>query len=182
MKFTTDRPFADPEKAAHRLMQHAHAFEPVDGRIYIEHLNGPFLFGDKGTPEEYKVGLDLAIERGWLVLHESGTFVRLTQVGADLFACEQPGNRALSKSPAGTVLSGFRRHRLPISEVVEPAPLVDRSAAHPAMKAAGVPRQLLFLARRVDRRAARAGEMHDQFEIGRHPPMMDLDLAFFQCG
>ena len=32
-------------------MQHAHAFEVVqDGRIYIEVLNGPFLFGDKGTP------------------------------------------------------------------------------------------------------------------------------------
>jgi hypothetical protein len=25
-------------------------------------------------------------DRGWLVLHESGTFVRFTQAGADLFA------------------------------------------------------------------------------------------------
>ena len=41
MKFTTDRPFADPEKAARRLMEHARAFEPVqDGRIYIEKING----------------------------------------------------------------------------------------------------------------------------------------------
>ena len=31
-------------------------------------------------------GLDLAIERGWLAMHESGTFVRFTQAGADLFA------------------------------------------------------------------------------------------------
>jgi hypothetical protein len=31
-------------------------------------------------------GLDLAIERGWLELHDSGTFVKLTQGGADLFA------------------------------------------------------------------------------------------------
>jgi hypothetical protein len=68
-------------------MQHAHAFEPVqDDRIYVEVLNGPFLFGDKGTPAEYKAGLDLAIERGWLELHDSGTFVKLTQGGADLFA------------------------------------------------------------------------------------------------
>ena len=45
MKFTTDRVFADPEKAARRLMQHAHAFETVqDGRIYIEKLNGAFLY------------------------------------------------------------------------------------------------------------------------------------------
>jgi hypothetical protein len=47
-----------------------------DGRIYIELINGPFLFREKGTPAEYKAGLDLAIERGWLDLHESGTFVR----------------------------------------------------------------------------------------------------------
>jgi hypothetical protein len=87
MKFTTDRPFADPEKAARRLMQHAHAFEVVqDGRIYIEKINGPFLSVDKGTPAEYAAGLALAIERGWLELHDSGTFVRLTQPGADLFA------------------------------------------------------------------------------------------------
>jgi hypothetical protein len=46
-------------------------------------VNGPFL---KGTPEEYKAGLDLVIERGWLVMHESGTFVKFTQAGSDLFA------------------------------------------------------------------------------------------------
>ena len=51
MKLIADRPFADPEKAARRLLEHAHAFETVqDGRIYIEKLNGPFLFGDKGRP------------------------------------------------------------------------------------------------------------------------------------
>jgi hypothetical protein len=74
MKFTTDRPFADAEKAARRLMQHAHACEVVqDGRIYIEKINGPFLYVDWGTPEEYAAGLALAIERGWLTMHESGT-------------------------------------------------------------------------------------------------------------
>lgn len=35
---------------------------------------------------EYKAGLDRAIANGWLVLHESGTFVKFTQAGADLFA------------------------------------------------------------------------------------------------
>ena len=48
--------------------------------------SGPILFREKGTPAEYKAGLDLAIERGWLVMHESGTFVRFTQAGAGLFA------------------------------------------------------------------------------------------------
>ena len=89
MKFTTDRPFADPEKAAHRLMQHAHAFETVqDGRIYIEKINGPFLYVDRGTPKEYAAGFDRAISLGWLEIHDSGTFVKLTQSGA---ACSTDG-------------------------------------------------------------------------------------------
>ena len=87
MKYATERPYSEPEIAARRLLEHAHAFEPVqDGRIYIEKLNGPFLFGDKGTPVKYAAGLALAIERGWLEMHDSGTFVKLTQCGADLFA------------------------------------------------------------------------------------------------
>ena len=57
MKYATDRPCADSEKAARRLTEHAQAFEPIqEGRIYIEKINGPFLFGDKGTPAEYSVG------------------------------------------------------------------------------------------------------------------------------
>jgi hypothetical protein len=87
MKYATARPYSDPERAARRLMEHAHAFQPRhDGRIYIEKINAPFLFNDKGTPAQYSAGLQLAIERGWLELHESGTFVKLTQSGADLFA------------------------------------------------------------------------------------------------
>jgi hypothetical protein len=53
----------------------------MDGRVPIERINGLFEF--KATPAEYKAGLDRAIENGWLVLHESGTFVRFTQAGAD---------------------------------------------------------------------------------------------------
>ena len=87
MKYASNRPYSDPEKAARRLMEHAQAFEPIqDGRIYIEKLNGPFLFGDKCTPTEYSAGLKLAIERGWLQLHESGTYVKFTPAGADLLA------------------------------------------------------------------------------------------------
>jgi len=87
MKFTADRFYSDPERAARKLLEIANSVEVVqDRRIYIELINGPFLFREKGTPDEYKAGLDMAIERGWLVLHESGTFVRFTQAGADLFA------------------------------------------------------------------------------------------------
>jgi hypothetical protein len=87
MKFVEPRPFADPEVAARKLVELANAFEPVrDGRIYIEKINGPFLFELKGKPAEYKAGLDYAIAKGWLELHESGTYVRFTPAGAALFA------------------------------------------------------------------------------------------------
>ena len=33
-----------------------------------------------------RASMKLAIELGWLVMHESGTFVRFTPAGADLFA------------------------------------------------------------------------------------------------
>ena len=87
MKYVQPRPYADPEAAAHKILELAHAFEPIqDGRIYIEEINGPMLHQHKATPAEYRPGLDRAIEKGWLLLHESGTFLKFTQAGADLFA------------------------------------------------------------------------------------------------
>ena len=87
MKFAADRPWSDPEKAARKLLEIANAAEAVqDGRIYIELINVSFLFREHATPAEYSVGLKLAIKRGWLVLHDSGTYVKSTQAGADLFA------------------------------------------------------------------------------------------------
>jgi hypothetical protein len=54
-------------------------------RIHIEKINGSFLFQLKGTPAEYKAGLERAIAKGRLWPHESGTFVRFTEAGAALF-------------------------------------------------------------------------------------------------
>ena len=86
-KYVQPRPYANPEAAARKLLETANGVEPVqDGRIHIEKINAPMLYEHKATPAEYKGGLDLAIERGWLELHESGTFVRFTQTGKDLFA------------------------------------------------------------------------------------------------
>lgn len=83
MKFIEPRPYADPEAAARKLIEIAHGIVPVqDGRIHIEKLNEPLLYDLKATPAEYQAGLDLAIARGWLILHESGTFVRLTEAAA----------------------------------------------------------------------------------------------------
>jgi hypothetical protein len=86
MKFATERPYADPEKAARKLIEIANSVEAVqDGRIHIEKINGPFLRAG-GSPNEYVVGLELAITKGWLWLHESGTYVKFTQEGADIFS------------------------------------------------------------------------------------------------
>jgi hypothetical protein len=69
------------------LVEIASTVDPVqDGRIHIEKIKAPFLYQARATPADYSAGLRLAIERGWLVMHESGTFVKFTQAGADLFA------------------------------------------------------------------------------------------------
>jgi hypothetical protein len=87
MNFSPDRPYADPKAASRKLVEIANSVEAVqDGRIHIEKINGPVLFEFKGSPAEYGAGLTLAIERGWLWLHESGTYVKFTQAGAELFA------------------------------------------------------------------------------------------------
>ena len=71
---------------AYLAVRATNAAEPVQGRIHIEKINEPFLFRDGGSPAEYGAGLKLAIDRGWLSLHESGTFVTFTPAGAELFA------------------------------------------------------------------------------------------------
>jgi hypothetical protein len=85
MKFIEARPLADPEAAARKLLEIANSVEPVqDGRIHIEKINWPVLHDLKASPAEYGAGLKLAIERGWLWMHESGTYVKLIQAGADV--------------------------------------------------------------------------------------------------
>ncbi|WP_347336473.1 hypothetical protein [Bradyrhizobium japonicum] len=80
MKHTEERP--DPEAAARKLVELAASVAPVqDGRIYIERINAPFLFKLKGSGSEFGAGLKHAIERGWLQMHESGTYVRLQGPG-----------------------------------------------------------------------------------------------------
>jgi hypothetical protein len=74
MKLTEDRPYANPEAAARKLIELANAVEAAQhGRIHIELHNGPMLFELKATPAEYRAGLKLAIESGWLKMHGSGT-------------------------------------------------------------------------------------------------------------
>ncbi len=83
MKRAEDRPYADPEAAARKLVELAASVEAVqDGRIYIERINAPFMFELKGSGTEFGAGLKHAVERGWLQMHESGTYVRLIDTSA----------------------------------------------------------------------------------------------------
>jgi hypothetical protein len=63
MKYADTRPYADPEKAARKLLEIANTEAAQDGRIYIEKINGPFLFKEGGSPAECMAGLELAIAR-----------------------------------------------------------------------------------------------------------------------
>jgi hypothetical protein len=86
MKFGERRPFANPDLAARKLIEIANSVEPAqDGRIYIERVNAPFLAAG-GSGEDFRAGIERAVARGWLWLHESGTYVKFTDNGAALFA------------------------------------------------------------------------------------------------
>jgi hypothetical protein len=37
-------------------------------------------------PKEFRAGIQRAIDNGWLALHESGTYMKFTPAGAELFA------------------------------------------------------------------------------------------------
>jgi hypothetical protein len=91
LKLTAERPYSNPEAAAKRLLEIAKETSPVeDGRIFIELINGPFLFRDRGSAAEYGVGLRLLIERRQLELNESGTYVRLLEEGPLLEVQDAP--------------------------------------------------------------------------------------------
>lgn len=85
MKHVGERPYADPEAAARKLIELTATIEPVqDGRIHIEKINAPFLYTFKARGAEFGAGIDYAVKQGWLELHESGTYVRLLAPGQDL--------------------------------------------------------------------------------------------------
>jgi hypothetical protein len=71
----------------------------------IEKINGPFLFEHGGKPAEYTAGMTLAIERGLLWKHESGTYVKFTQAGAELFAWNTPNPGSFLPPPLALRLS-----------------------------------------------------------------------------
>jgi hypothetical protein len=86
MKFVEPSHFTDPDAAVRKLVEIANAGDAVqDGRIFIELINRPFL-DQGGTPDQYRAALARAINLGLLWLHESGTYVKFTPAGAEMFA------------------------------------------------------------------------------------------------
>jgi len=84
--FVANRPFADPDVAARKLIEIANGVEAVqDGRIYIERVNAPFLAAG-GSGGDFRAGIERATALGWLWCHESGTYVKFTDSGVALFA------------------------------------------------------------------------------------------------
>ncbi|GAB9186011.1 hypothetical protein [Bradyrhizobium diazoefficiens] len=80
MRHAQERPYASAEAAARKLVELASSIEPVqDGRIHIEKINAPFLYTLKGSGAEFGAGIEYAVEKGWLELHESGTYVRISR-------------------------------------------------------------------------------------------------------
>jgi hypothetical protein len=86
MSFVEVSPLSNPDAAARKLMEITNAVEVVhDGRIYVELVNSAFL-GAGDTPHQYRAAFARAIMLGWLSRHESGTYVKFTPAGAEMFA------------------------------------------------------------------------------------------------
>jgi hypothetical protein len=86
MKFVEPNQFTDPDAAARKLVEIANGIEAVqDGRIYIELVNGAFLEAGS-TPDQFRAALARAVSKGLLLRHESGTYLKFTPAGAELFA------------------------------------------------------------------------------------------------
>jgi hypothetical protein len=68
------------KKIRNRLQQRLKA-----QRIYIELVNAAFPKAG-GTAEQFRDGIQRAVDKGWMVRHESGTHVKFTPSGAELFA------------------------------------------------------------------------------------------------
>jgi hypothetical protein len=54
------------------------------------------LLKEGGAPAEYSAALAYTVAKGWLWKHESGTYVKLTPAGAELFAYTPRAPKGLS--------------------------------------------------------------------------------------
>jgi hypothetical protein len=84
MKFAADRPYADPEAAARKLLELVlHSDIDVGQYTYVGKVNQDFL-GAGGSVAEYVAGRDYAIAQRWFEFDRSKTRIVLLQAGSDL--------------------------------------------------------------------------------------------------
>ncbi len=63
LKYAQVRSYADPETAAHRIMEIANTIEADQGKVHVEKINYPMLF-QEASPAEYWEGLQHANRNG----------------------------------------------------------------------------------------------------------------------
>ena len=80
MKFTQERPLANPEAAIAKLLEIANALEADHGRLSVAIINRQFR-DTGGSYEEYSAAVKAAIAHGWLTMHPSGAFCRSRKPG-----------------------------------------------------------------------------------------------------
>jgi hypothetical protein len=79
MKYAAHRPLADPEKAARKLLE-------IAGASTSRRSTGRSCSRKAAARPNTAPGLSSRIAKGWLWRHESGTYVKFTPTGAELFA------------------------------------------------------------------------------------------------
>jgi hypothetical protein len=84
MKYVTDRSFADPDKAARKLLEIVLSKDIDVGQYTYAGVTNTAFLQAGGNVAEYLAGRDHAIAQGWFEIDRSGTWVVLLQAGADL--------------------------------------------------------------------------------------------------
>ncbi|MET4023674.1 hypothetical protein [Bradyrhizobium sp. S3.2.12] len=86
MKHAAERPYADSETAARKLVELAANVQAVQdgGRIYIERINAPLMIELKGQRQRVRRRAQIRDRAAGLSKHESGTYVKLMSPGEDL--------------------------------------------------------------------------------------------------
>jgi hypothetical protein len=86
MKFKEERPFADGDAAVEKLLEIANGVAADHaGRLSVGIINTQFKDAGGSYPE-YSAAVKAAIDRGYITMHASGSYLSFTQAGADLFA------------------------------------------------------------------------------------------------
>jgi hypothetical protein len=84
MKYVTDRPFANPEAAARKLLEIVLSKDIDVGQYTYTGVTNTAFLQARGNVAEYLAGRDYAIAQGWFEIDTSGTRIILLQPGADL--------------------------------------------------------------------------------------------------